>query len=270
MKWNVIALTLIAAFSLMLVSMIGLVVAQEEEGDPQLSYKQPTLLLKCDSEGEDGRTWMDANPDMNGSTASHSTPTYIGSGTHSETYTQDPPLDHNLYLEPEGALIIHLHLDRQDSGTHSLAVTIRLSAGDIQVNEDVESDDDSNWHYETNVSAEMIASDTTITLDWEYTYTGGGGYTMHTDGSSYVTFPVAVDTDNDGTPDTMDDDDDGDGYSDEKEKSAGTDPLDANSHPSGSSDGGSDDDSDNPLPGFESLIVLAAAPVAIIAFRRRF
>ena len=273
MKWNVIALTLIAAFSLMLVSMIGLVVAQEETGDPQLSYKQPTLYMKSDADDENGRQWMDADPDMNGSVASHTSINTVGSGTKGETYTQDPALDHTLYLDPAaGNIVIHLHMERQDSGAHDTTVHFQMSAGNIAVDEEVSSSDDANWHLEANLSEDQteIPADTTITFSWDYNFQGSGQYTMYCDGSSYITFPVAKDTDNDGTPDTIDDDDDGDGYSDEKEISAGTDPLDANSYPSGSSGGGSDDESDNPLPGFESLIVLAAAPVAIIAFRRRF
>ncbi len=272
MRWNVIALTLIAAFSLVLVSMIGVVVAQEE-GDPQLSYKQPTLYMKSDSDDDSGRMWMDANPDMNGSVASHTSPNTLGSGTHGETYNQDPALDHTLYLDPSaGNLVIHLHMARYDSGTHDTTVHFQLSAGNIAINAEVPEAEPDHWHLETNLSDDQteIASDTTITFSWDYDFSGSGQYEMWCDGSSYITFPVAKDTDNDGTPDTMDDDDDNDGYSDEKEIAAGTDPLDPNSKPSGGGGGGDDDESSNPLPGFESLMVLAAAPVAIIAFRRRF
>jgi len=275
MKWNVIALTLIAAFSLVLMGMIGLVVAQEEpEGDPQLSYDQPTLYMQA--EGDGSHLWMDALMPTNESEQSHTDGAETGSGTKSEDYAQDPALDHTLYLDPEaGDVIIHLHMERLDTGFHDSTVHIQMSAGPITVDEEVSSTDgdDANWHFEVNITEEQteIPSGTTITFHWDYDWQAGSAqYRMHTDGSSYITFPVELDTDNDGLPDRIDDDDDNDGYSDEKETAAGTDPLDANSHPSGSSDGGSDDDSDNPIPGFESLIVLAAVPVAIIAFRRRF
>lgn len=52
--------------------------------------------------------------------------------------------------------------------------------------------------------------------------------------SNQVTLTVRIcDNDGDGIPDDTDPDDDNDGYSDEEEIEAGTDPLDATSHPSG-------------------------------------
>jgi hypothetical protein len=271
MRWNVVVLSLVAALSLLLVNMVGLAAAQEDEGDPQPSYAQPTLFVKGDNDrAEDSTNWMDADPNTNGS-QSHQSDTYLGSGTHGETYLLEPPLDHALYLDPEaGNIILHLHMDRQDTGGHSAAVTLTFSAGNIAVTADVEDPDDQNWHYEINLSEDqtVIDAETQISFEWEYSFTGGGGYQVYTDGSSFIQFPIALDTDGDGVPDTIDSDDDNDGYSDEKEISAGTNPLDPQSHPSG--DGGSSsDDSSNPLPGFEGIILLAAAPVAIIAFRRR-
>jgi len=146
-------------------------------------------------------------------------------------------------------------------------VHITLSAGDIQIDTDVNSSDDANWHYETNISVESIDKDTTISFTWEYSFMGAGAYTMYTDGSSYITFPVALDTDGDGIPDTMDTDDDNDGYTDAEEEEAGTDPLDPNSYPEEKSR--SNSDSGNPLPGFEGALFGAAVPTAIIAMRRR-
>jgi len=214
-------LTLIAAFSLMLVSMIGVVVAQEEEGDPQLSYKQPTLYMKA--EGDGSHLWMDSLMPTNESEQSHTDGSETGSGTKSEDYAQDPALDHTLYLDPQaGDIIIHLHMERLDNGFHDSTVHFQLSAGPITVNEEVSSTggDEANWHLEINLSEEQteISSGTAISFHWDYDWQAGSAqYRMHTDGSSYITFPVELDTDNDGSPDRIDDDDDNDGYSDEKE-----------------------------------------------------
>ncbi|HFI0575639.1 TPA: YPDG domain-containing protein, partial [Streptococcus suis] len=46
-----------------------------------------------------------------------------------------------------------------------------------------------------------------------------------------VTAPFQLDTDGDGTPDVKDEDDDNDGFTDEEEKTAGTNPKDSNSKP---------------------------------------
>lgn len=47
-----------------------------------------------------------------------------------------------------------------------------------------------------------------------------------------VVITIIRDTDGDGNPDITDPDDDNDGYTDVEEEAAGTDPKDANSHPS--------------------------------------
>lgn len=221
------------------------ITGQQEEPDPQPSAEQNTFYMKGNSDGS--TIWMDANPDMNDSAASHDL-SYLGNGEITEQYDQDPPLDRELIFEDNGTLIIHLHLQRSDSGAHSTGVHLRLRAGgETLFDGDVTSNDEANWHWEGPIPVGMVNSTDNFIFTWSYTFTGNGACTMYTDGSSYITLPIVGDSDGDGQDDVDDDDDDGDGYTDEEEIEAGTDPKDPNDHPSTAPKGKSDDSDDDEL-----------------------
>lgn len=86
-------------------------------------------------------------------------------------------------------------------------------------------------------------------------------WTIYTDGTTYIDYPIALDTDDDNTPDFMDEDDDNDGFSDEDENIAGTNPVDPNDIPK-------TNDDDGFIPGFESSLLIVALVSGTIIIKR--
>ncbi len=233
----------------------------------------PRGFLHCQNEeGSAGRLWVNSASDDNESAASnHQERTQIGTNDWyygfpvREGPDNGSALNTTMYFEPDNATVSgQVHIEFVSGEPTTLTFKLVLEGTDLG-SQELDYDNGGYYAYTFAIGDNVTADageELVFEIHWEES-TGQNEWTIYLDETTYVDFPIALDTDNDGTPDHLDEDDDNDGFTDAEEEEAGTDPLNPNSKPTGDNGDGpgnnetDDDDDDEFIPAFGTVLTIS-------------
>jgi len=257
--------------TLILAMLIGLtaLMSLAEGSAPLPDDDNPRGYLHCENDEDDaGRLWLNSvHNDSESAPHNHKS----GTGTVTTTegygfpYREGPDntssLDHALYFRESNAMVtgqVHIEFDTNEPDNLTFSLTDNGQDIGSQL-----MDYETDGTYQFSIE---LPDNTTVQeghellfhVNWEQSW-GQYEWTIYLDDTTYIDFPIATDTDDDGEPDHMDEDDDNDGYTDEEEAAEGTDPLDPEDHPiEEQQNGGDGEDEDDDEEWYEDTMVLGS------------
>jgi len=255
---------------------------------PVMDDDNKTGHLHCENEeGDQGTTWWNTDPQDDESGAYNHQSVYSVEGgdwaydfaVRTGPNSAQSELEQDIIFEPTDAYVMgQVHLEFQ-AGEPSEVEFLLDEEGTVHGSQTIPYESDSTYEINFAITDDTTAQqdhDLELQIRWARA-TGDNEWTIYLDDTTYVSLPIANDTDDDGIPDFRDEDDDNDGYTDEEEEEAGSDPQDPDScpgepvddPPGDTNDTNATGDDDDDSPAFTVMPVLVVTVSVAIIHRRR-